>query len=236
MKDNALVKFNNDNFGNVRALLIDGNPWFVGKDVAQALGYKKPRNALENHVPDKYKKDAPIQGTLGGTQKMTLINEAGLYKLIFASKLPSAEKFSDWVCEDVMPTLRKTGTYTINRDARWIQTRLGTKTSHRPFTEAIKMLIEYLDSRGQRFHDAGYVYGHLTNLIQSRCDIKRGQRDNAPVANLNKLDQVQNMVTNVIVRLIVGGKVCTLAEFEANIILQLDALNRLLGGDMLTLE
>ena len=124
----------------------------------------------------------------------------------------------------------------IERDARRIQTRLGTKTSHRPFTEAIKMLIEYLDSRGQRFHDAGYVYGHLTNLIQSRCDIKRGQRDNAPVANLNKLDQVQNMVANKIIKLIAGGKVCTLAEFEANIILQLDALNRLLGGDMLTLE
>ena len=120
----------------------------------------------------------------------------------------------------------------IERDARWQETRLGTKISHRPFTEAIKMLIEYLESRGQRFHDAGYVYGHLTNLIQSRCDIKRGQRDNATVANLNKLDQVQNMVANVIFRLIVGGKVCTLAEFEANIILQLDALNRLLGGDM----
>lgn len=120
----------------------------------------------------------------------------------------------------------------IERDARWIQTRQGTKTSHRPFTDAIKLLIEYLESRGARLPEASWVYGHLTNLIQSRCDIKRGQRDNSPVANLNKLDQVQNMVANVIVRLIVGGKVCTLAEFEANIILQLDALNRLLGGDM----
>ena len=120
----------------------------------------------------------------------------------------------------------------IECDARWIQTRLGTKTSHKPFTEAIKMLIEYLESRGQRFHDAGYVYAGFTNLIQDACGVKRGQRDNSPVANLNKLDQVQSMVANVIVKLIADGTVRTLAEVKAHVILQLDALNRLLGGDM----
>ena len=120
----------------------------------------------------------------------------------------------------------------IVRDARWLQTRLGTKTSHRPFTEAIKMLIEYLESRGQRFHDASFVYGHFTNLIQDACGVKCGQRDNSPVANLNKLDQVQSMVANVIVKLIADGKVRTLAEVKAHVILQLQALDRLLGGDM----
>lgn len=117
MTDNALIKFNNDNFGNVRALLIDGEPWFVGKDVAKALGYKRERDALKQHVPDKYKKLWQIT-TSGQRRNVTLINEAGLYKLIFASKLPSAEKFSDWVCEDVMPTLRKT-VFCINE--AWIK-------------------------------------------------------------------------------------------------------------------
>ena len=123
----------------------------------------------------------------------------------------------------------------IERDARWLQTRLGTKASHRPFTDAIKMLIEYLDSRGQKFHDASFVYGHFTNIIQNRCGVQRGQRDNAPVANLNKLDQVQSMVANIIVKLIAGGKVRTLAEVKAHVILQLDTLDRLLGGEMLLL-
>ena len=123
----------------------------------------------------------------------------------------------------------------IERDARWLETRQGTKISHRPFTDAIKMLIEYLESRGQKFHDARFVYGHFTNIIQNRCGVKCGQRDNAPVANLNKLDQVQGMVANIIVKLIAGGKVRTLAEVKAHVILQLDTLDRLLGGEMLLL-
>ena len=120
----------------------------------------------------------------------------------------------------------------IERDARWLETRQGTKTSHRPFTDAIKMLIEYLESRGQKFHNTGYIYASFTNLIQDACGVKCGQRDNAPVANLNKLDQVQGMVANIIVKLIAGGKVRTLAEVKAHVILQLDTLDRLLGGEM----
>lgn len=236
MKDNSLIKFDNAEFGSVRTMLIDGEPWFVGKDVAIALGYKNPRDALKEHVPDKYKKDGvAIRDSIGRQQKPVLINEAGMYKLVMRSKLKLAEKFSDWVCEEVLPTLRKTGTYSIDRDARWLETRQGTKLSHKPFTDAIKLLIEYLDSRGQKFHDVGYVYGHLTNLIQKRCGVERGQRDNTPVANLNKLDQVQGMVANIILKRVDEGRIKTLAEVEATIILQLDQLNRLLGGEMLML-
>ena len=108
--------FRSDEFGEVRTIVIDGTPWFVGKDVAEALGYVKARNAIASHVQDEDKKDAPIQGTLGGTQQMTIINESGLYSLILSSKLPTAKKFKHWVTSEVLPTIRKTGGYVNNAD------------------------------------------------------------------------------------------------------------------------
>lgn len=113
----ALQVYNNPEFGDVRIVGNDGEPLFVGKDVAIALGYSNPRKALANHVPDKYKKDGvTIRDSMGREQTPTLITEAGLYKLVMRSKLPNAEKFSDWVCEDVIPSIRKQGMY-INPNA-----------------------------------------------------------------------------------------------------------------------
>lgn len=108
--DNIKV-FNNNEFGNIRVSDIDNEVWFVGKDIAEALGYSKARNAIATHVSDDDKKDAPIQGTLGGTQQMTVINESGVYALVFGSKLESAKRFKHWVTSEVLPTLRKTGSY-----------------------------------------------------------------------------------------------------------------------------
>lgn len=101
----------------VRALEIENEPWFVGKDVAEILGYKKARNAIAQHVDDEDKKDAPIQGTLGGTQSMTIINESGLYSLILSSKMPNAKKFKHWVTSEVLPTIRKHGAYMTDEKA-----------------------------------------------------------------------------------------------------------------------
>ena len=230
-KNNALINFSNAEFGNVRAMLIDGEPWFVGKDVAKALGYKNPRDALKNHVPDKYKKDGvAIRDPIGREQKPVLINESGMYKLVFRSKLENAEKFSDWVCEDVLPSIRKTGSYSLVRDQRWFETRIGTKLSHHIFTDAIKLLIPHLRKYGETRKD-NYIYGHLTNIAQNACGIRRGERDNAPVANLNKLDQGQSMIGNLILQLLATRPdIKTLEQFEATILLQLDRLNQLLGG------
>lgn len=96
----------------VRTVLVNEEPYFVGKDVAEILGYSKPRNAISTHVDEEDKQDAPIQGDLGGKQKMTIINESGLYSLILKSKLPNAKKFKRWVTSEVLPTIRKTGSYT----------------------------------------------------------------------------------------------------------------------------
>ncbi len=102
---------------DVRTVLIDGEPYFVGKDIAEILGYAKSRNAIKNHVDDEDKKDAPIQGDLGGTQTMTVINESGLYSLILSSKLPSAKKFKRWVTSEVLPAIRKHGAYMTDEKA-----------------------------------------------------------------------------------------------------------------------
>ena len=113
---NQLTIFENKEFGEIRTVTIDNEPWFVGKDIATALGYAKARNAISTHVSDEDKKDAPIQGSLGGIQNMTIINESGLYALIFGSKLDSAKRFKHWVTSEVLPSIRKNGGYIANQE------------------------------------------------------------------------------------------------------------------------
>lgn len=106
-----LTVFSSPEFGSVRTLVRDGEPWFVGKDVAEKLGYAKARNALAAHVDAEDKKGALIQCTPGGTQTMTIINESGLYSLVLSSKLPAARAFKCWITHEVIPAIRKTGKY-----------------------------------------------------------------------------------------------------------------------------
>ena len=110
--ENKLQIFVNAKFGKIRVVMKDGEPHFVGKDVATALGYKDPGRAVREHVPDKFK-GAVEMPSPGGVQNVVIINEAGMYKLVMRSKLESAEEFSDWVCGDVLTTLRKTGSYSV---------------------------------------------------------------------------------------------------------------------------
>ena len=109
--DNMQV-FNNSEFGEIRTALKDNDVWFCGRDVATALGYKKPENAIRDRVRVK---DTLKLGILtnGGKQDALFINESGLYRLIFGSKLESAERFQDWVFDEVLPSIHKTGSYNI---------------------------------------------------------------------------------------------------------------------------
>ena len=99
-------------YGNseIRTIQKDGEPWFVGKDVAAVLGYAKPENAIARHVDDEDKSTTPFQGTAYET-RATIINESGLYSLILSSKLPNAKKFKRWVTSEVLPSIRKHGAY-----------------------------------------------------------------------------------------------------------------------------
>ena len=110
---NEIQIFKNDEFGQVRTTTINGEPWFVGKDVADILGYSNPRDAISKHVDDEDKGVANCD-TLGGRQTLSIINESGLYALIIGSKLPTAKKFKRWVTSDVLPSIRKTGSYTVD--------------------------------------------------------------------------------------------------------------------------
>ena len=115
--------FNNPEFGSIRTVDQNGEPWFVGKDVAQALGYgegKSIANAVANHVDDVDKGVTEMM-TPGGIQKMVVINESGLYSLIFGSKLEGAVRFKRWVTSEVLPTLRKTGSYTMPKLSKELQ-------------------------------------------------------------------------------------------------------------------
>lgn len=110
---NKIAIFTSEEFGQIRTMEMDGEPWFVGKDVAEALGYgagKSLANAVAKHVEAEDKGVTELM-TPGGTQQMTIINESGLYALIFSSKLESAKRFKHWVTSEVLPSIRKNGGY-----------------------------------------------------------------------------------------------------------------------------
>lgn len=114
---NELQIFNNPEFGEVRTATIGGEPWLVGKDVAEALGYENPTKAIRDHVDDEDKRmgvqnvTPSIIDSMGRTQYPTWINESGLYSLVLSSKLPGAKRFKHWITSEVLPSIRKHGAY-----------------------------------------------------------------------------------------------------------------------------
>ena len=106
--------FEHEQFGQIRVVIIEGEPWFVGKDVAKALGYVNSRKALADHVDEDDKKDGvTIRDSIGREQTPTLINESGFYSMVLLSKMPKAIEFKRWVTKEVLPSIRKTGSYSI---------------------------------------------------------------------------------------------------------------------------
>lgn len=114
---NDIQIFKNEEFGEVRTLVVNNEPWFVAKDVATILGYSNPRKAIIDHVDDEDKNDGvTIRDSIGRDQNPTIINESGLYSLILSSKLPTAKKFKKWVTSEVLPSIRKTGGYMVAKN------------------------------------------------------------------------------------------------------------------------
>lgn len=108
---NELQIFNSEEFGDIRTVTIDNEPWFVGKDVAEALEYNEPHKAIARHISDDDRTKHPVTDSTGRNQDTWIINESGLYALIFGSKLESAKRFKHWVTSEVLPAIRKTGAY-----------------------------------------------------------------------------------------------------------------------------
>lgn len=143
---NNLQVFRNDQFGEIRTIEENGTVLFCGSDVAKALGYANPSKALGDHCKGITKRYTP---TNGGNQELSFVPESDLYRLAFSSKLPSAEKFTDWVAEEVLPTIRKTGGYVANDDL-FLATYLpnadeATKMMFTATLEAMRSLNEKIE-------------------------------------------------------------------------------------------
>lgn len=114
---NELQIFQNPDFGEVRTTVIDGEPWFVGKDVADILGYQNGSRDINRHVDEEDRQNYQ-NGTFESPRGMTIINESGLYSLVLSSKLPTAKRFKRWVTSEVLPAIRKTGGYQVKQKAQ----------------------------------------------------------------------------------------------------------------------
>ena len=129
---NELQVFENEEFGLIRTTMIDGEPWFVGKDAAKMLGYNNPNEAIQDHVDDDDKLNSKTLSSFDlnlGQRGGWLINESGVYSLIFSSKLPKAKEFKRWVTSEVLPAIRKTGSYnTLSTDDYMKAANLIVKT------------------------------------------------------------------------------------------------------------
>lgn len=151
----------------VRTLEVDGEPYFVGSDIAKILGYQKPQNAIATHVDLEDKTTTLIQGT-GSNYKSNavIINESGLYSLIFSSKLENAKRFKRWVTSEVLPTLRKTGAYQVPSDPMQAL-RLMFEATEETKQEIKNVKDDVIDLKENQKLDAG-DYNFLTRTINQR--------------------------------------------------------------------
>lgn len=161
---NDLQIFNNEEFGEVRMIEIDGKPYFVATDVATALGYATPRDAVLRHCKGVVKRDTP---TSSGVQSMSYINEGDLYRLIMKSKLPSAEKFERWVMDEVLPTIRKTGSY--NKPMSTAEKIKLLAQGNEELNERVEKVEDKLDSLENDMPLYGCEIEELKNHISRRA-------------------------------------------------------------------
>lgn len=150
-----ILTFNNPEFGSIRSIEQNGEPWFVGKDVAQSLGYgegKSLANAVANHVDEQDKGVTELM-TPGGTQKMVIINESGLYSLIFSSKLEGAQRFKRWVTSEVLPSIRKSGGYIAGQEQM---------TTEELLAKALTVTHKILEERNARIAAQDMTISELT--------------------------------------------------------------------------
>lgn len=148
----GLQIFNNEEFGQVRSVIIDGEPWFVGKDVAEALGYESPRSAVSKKVESEDRGVADME-TPSGKQEMTIINESGLYALIFGSKLETAKMFKRWVTSEVLPALHKNGTYSVTTTCQYPVSAAAMESA----TNAGRLIERIMKAEGAYPHEIAFV-------------------------------------------------------------------------------
>lgn len=150
---NELTVFNNPEFGEIRTIEKDGEPWFVGKDVAVALGYERPTDATRKHVDEEDRGVANLE-TPSGNQDMVIINESGMYSLIMSSRLPNSKKFKHWVTSEVLPSIRKTGSYSM---------------MPKDYASALRALADEVEKR-ERLEIENKIQGQIITEYQPKVD------------------------------------------------------------------
>lgn len=175
---NELKVFNSEEFGDVRTVTINGDPWFVGKDVAAALGFTNPRDAISTHVFDEDKGVESID-TLGGKQKMTVINESGLYALVFGSRLKSAQRFKHWVTSEVLPAIRRTGGYQVpapqGKELLALAVLEAQKTIEAQNAEIERMKPKEIFADAVKASDSSILIGDLAKILRQN-GVDTGQK------------------------------------------------------------
>ena len=161
---NDIKIFENEEFGQVRTILKNGDPWFVGKDIATVLGYAKPADTIRKRVDEEDRGISKME-TPSGIQEMTIINESGLYSLIFGSKLDSARKFKRWVTSEVLPTLRKTGTYSVSTTYQYPVPAASLESA----TNAGRLFERIMRSEGVPPHEIAMVVRSI--FLQAGIDV-----------------------------------------------------------------
>ena len=183
MKTSNMITFTNPEFGSIRTLTINGEPWFVGKDVAAALGYTNPLKAVRDHV-DEEDKGVNDSFTPGGKQKIVIINESGLYSLILSSNLEGAKRFKRWVTAEVLPSIRKTGGYIAGEEKM---------SDEELFMQAFLVAKRKLDERNAEYaklekrHEALTAEANIMRPKAEFADAVATSEDCIPLGDLAKL-------------------------------------------------
>ena len=174
MTKDAIKIFESNEFGKVRTLTIDNEPWFIGKDVAEILGYSNPQKAIRDHIKDNHKTVNELF-TVNGT-KGILIDESGLYSLIMKSKLSSAERFQEWVTSKVLPEIRKTGSYIVDSE------QAGLTAVEKVLSKADKDVAFLIQTMAQRQYELCVENENLKKELTYKEDVIIGLVDDIDLA------------------------------------------------------
>jgi prophage antirepressor-like protein len=183
---NELTVFNNEEFGEIRTVEINGEPWFVGKDIAQALGYSNTADAIQKHIDEEDKLTSQI-AIAGQNRNVICINESGVYALVFGSKLESAKKFKHWITSEVLPQIRKTGSYAMAKSPTELMVLMAQELDKQAkAVEEVKADMKRLEAKITTIPSEYYTIAGYANLKGKKIDVTRANQLGRYAANLSR--------------------------------------------------